>query len=174
MTRDGGTTRHRAVTPARVITAVGAVLVAAGVALFLLPYDADLDLATPSGVLSLEGVPDQVRCEAPLLDAFHGEPDGWIDYAPDSGTTVAEGDVLTGTWCHPESMWRGIGGLVLVLAGIVALLLSRIVARRRASGPPDATAAEGPADPGEAGAAPIGSRIEGAEPAPGPPVPPAS
>jgi hypothetical protein len=135
----------------RVAQVLGIVLVALGVALLLLPYDAAFHIdVPPGGIFVVADLPDEVPCQAPLVDLLRKDPDVWINYAPDTGTTVGhEDDRLGGSACIPESTVRGTGGVALVALGAAITILASVVARRRradakASGArgPDA---EGPA-----------------------------
>ena len=149
--------RGRSVRPARIGQLLGVVLLVAGIALLALPYDADLTLVLPSGeVFQAADVPSQVACEAPLVDLVHDEPEVWINYAPTTGTRVGRGERLSGSYCEPESIQRGIAGMTLALVGVLLLGAATVVAHRRTAD--DHAATDGTADGTASGAGP------GAEP----------
>ena len=130
--------------PARIGQLLGLALLVAGIALLALPYDADLTLVLPSGEVFQDAeLPSQVACEAPLADLFHGEPEVWINYAPSTGTRVGRGERLSGSYCEPESIQRGIAGMTLALVGVLLLGAATVVARRRTDD--DHTATDGSA-----------------------------
>jgi drug/metabolite transporter (DMT)-like permease len=131
------------VRPARIGQLLGLALLVAGIALLALPYDADLTLVLPSGEVFQDAeLPSQVACEAPLADLFHGEPEVWINYAPSTGTRVGRGERLSGSYCEPESVQRGIAGMTLALVGVLLVGAATVLVRRRAD---DRTASDGPA-----------------------------
>ena len=130
------------ITKARVAAAFGLALVVFGLGLLVLPYDTTVEIPAPPGSY-IDDAPIEARCEAPLLDAVHGEPEGWLNYAPDTGTTVDHGDDLTGSWCSPTSVYRGGTGALLVFTGLAAIAITAILAKRRTE-PTEASEPAGP------------------------------
>ena len=120
---------------ARIAQVIGIVLFGIGVALLVLPYDTTIAIDAPAGRFDLAQIPTEGRCEAPLLDAHHDDIDLWINYAPESGTTLEhDGELLTGSWCAPESIQRGGGGALLILVGLMTVTLGLTNERRRRRG----------------------------------------
>lgn len=122
----------------RVAQVLGLALLAVGIALLALPYDTTLAVDSPAGaIIDLTRLPDEARCEAPILDAFHDQPDVWINYSPESGTNI-ESERLSGSWCMPESLQRGGGGVLLIVLGLSTIALGTLgnrSGRRRAVSP---------------------------------------
>jgi hypothetical protein len=145
-----GEPRRRVVTLHRVLVAVAVAIMAAGAAVLVLPYSKTVDLDLGGAGLIDPPPPVSARCEAPLLDAFHGEPEGWLNYSPgsgDAGDDVDTGGTLSGSWCTPQSVQRGALGASLIVFAMCSLLTLEVLRQRRIrqdrvdpETPPDPTA----------------------------------
>ncbi|WP_426572219.1 hypothetical protein [Aquihabitans sp. McL0605] len=118
---------------------VGIVLSVLGVALLATTYHKELDVDVPAGAREIEQPAPTITCEAPIVDGFHDEPQGWVNYAPNTGVAFAGHDTFSGSWCKPESVQRGTLGLTLLSVGALILVVPPIRRRRagRASEPID-------------------------------------
>lgn len=111
---------------------LGIVVLAVGIGLLVLPYDAPLD--TPALSDEAEAAGPRVPCVAPVHDLLGGgERDGWVNDAPGEGPDERAGGEL----CRPESTQRLGGGALAIVAGGAAVLLglrARFGGARRSDG----------------------------------------
>jgi hypothetical protein len=112
----------------RILIGLAVLFAAGGLAVLLLPFDAELPVPSIAGEVGLDV---EVPCKAPLVDLVTGEPsDQWLNYAPGEGVSYGSSGRAGGSMCSPESSQRGFAGVGLIVAAFVAIGAAVVVGRR--------------------------------------------